>query len=137
MASLNSRDINNHPDSMELNYQKYLANVFMIIGLPVLGVFMIYDLIIGRYLIGTILVLMFVLLLCLFVAINKPGYKTKESQLYRGQFKPHVVGLCFYGAGVFCPGNDPGFALGVDFILCADGPRALCQQQRKPDHIRI
>jgi hypothetical protein len=82
MASLISRDVANLPDSMELNYQKYLVNVFMIIGLPVLGIFMIYDLIIGRYLIGTVLVLMFFMLLCLFVAINKPGYKTKESQLY-------------------------------------------------------
>jgi len=82
MAFLISRDLNNLPDSMELNYQKHLVNVFMIIGLPVLGIFMIYDLIIGRYLVGTILVLMFALLLCLFVTINKTGYKTKESQLY-------------------------------------------------------
>jgi len=81
MASFISRDVANLPDSMELHYQKYLVNVFMIIGLPVLGIFMIYDFIIGRYLIGTILVLMFVLLLCIFVAINKPGYQTKESQV--------------------------------------------------------
>jgi PAS domain S-box-containing protein len=82
MASSISRDITKLPDSMELNYQKYLVNVMVILGLPVVGIFMIYDLIIGRYLVGTILVLMFVLLLCLFVAIHKPGYKTKESQLY-------------------------------------------------------
>jgi PAS domain S-box-containing protein len=82
MNSPISREKANHPDSMELRNQKYLVNVSMLIGLPVLGFFMVYDFIIGRYLIGTILFLMFVLLLCLFVAINKPGYKTKDSPLY-------------------------------------------------------
>ncbi|MCK4987504.1 MAG: hypothetical protein KAS40_18355, partial [Desulfobacterales bacterium] len=82
MASLINRDEVNLPESTELNNQRYLVNVCMIVGLPVLGIFMIYDLIIGRYLIGTILVLMFFMLLCLFVAINKSGYKTNESQLY-------------------------------------------------------
>jgi PAS domain S-box-containing protein len=81
---------------MELNYQKYLVNVFMIIGLPVLGIFMIYDFIIGRYLVGTILVLMSVLLLGLFAAINKPGYKTKESQLY-----PYFLNILFGLFGFF------------------------------------
>jgi hypothetical protein len=96
MASLISQDINDLPDSMELNYQKYLVNVFMIIGLPVLGIFMIYDFIIGRYLVGTILVLMSVLLLGLFAAINKPGYKTKESQLY-----PYFLNILFGLFGFF------------------------------------
>jgi PAS domain S-box-containing protein len=82
MASLISRERVNHPDSMELNNQKYLVNVSMLVGLPVLGFFMVYDFIIGRYLIATILLLMFVLLLCLFVAINKSGYKTKDSRLF-------------------------------------------------------
>ena len=82
MAPFISRDVANLPDSMELHYQKYLVNVFMIIGLPVLGIFMIYDFVIGRYLIGTVLVLMFVLLLCLFVALNKPGDQKKESHIY-------------------------------------------------------
>ncbi len=96
MAAFISRDIVNLPDSMELNYQKYLVNVFMIIGLPVLGIFMIYDLIIGRYLIGAVLVMMFVLLLCLFVAINRPGYKTKESQTY-----PYFLNSLFALFGFF------------------------------------
>jgi len=82
MTPFISRDVANLPDSMELHYQKYLVNVFMIIGLPVLGIFMIYDFVIGRYLIGTVLVLMFVLLLCLFVALNKPGDQKKESRIY-------------------------------------------------------
>lgn len=70
MASFIKRDVANLPDSMELNNQKYLVNVSMLVGLPVLAIFMVYDFIIGRYLIATVLVLMFVLLLCLFVAIN-------------------------------------------------------------------
>ena len=82
MTSLIRREKVNHPDSMELKNQKYLVNVSMLIGLPVLGFFMVYDFIIGRYLIGIILLLMFVLLLCLFLAINKSGYKTKDSHLY-------------------------------------------------------
>ena len=81
MAPFISRDVANLPDSMELHYQKYLVNVFMIIGLPVLGIFMIYDFVIGRYLIGTVLVLMFVLLLGLFMAINKPGDQIKERHI--------------------------------------------------------
>jgi len=82
MTSVISREKFNHPDSVELNNQKYLVNVSMLVGLPVLSFFMVYDFIIGRYLIGIIPLLMLVLLLCLFVAINKPGYKTKDSQLY-------------------------------------------------------
>ena len=76
MASFIKRDVANLPDSLEVNNQKYLVNVSMLVGLPVLGFFMIYDFIIGRYLIGTLLLVMFVLLLCLFVAINKSIYKT-------------------------------------------------------------
>jgi len=96
MASFIGRDAASLPDFMELQYQKYLVNVFMIIGLPVLGIFMIYDLVIGRYLIGTVLVMMFVLLLCLFIAINRPGYKTKESQIY-----PYFLNLLFLLFGFF------------------------------------
>jgi PAS domain S-box-containing protein len=96
MASVISREKVNLPDTMELNYQKYLVNVSMLVGLPVLGIFMIYDFIIGRYLIGTVLLLMFVLLLCLFVAINKPGYKTKDSQIY-----PYFLNSLFLLFGFF------------------------------------
>ena len=40
MASLISRDEVNLPESTELNNQRYLVNVCMIVGLPVLGIFM-------------------------------------------------------------------------------------------------
>ena len=82
MASLTSREKLNLSNSVELNNQKYLVNVSMLVGLPVLGIFMIYDFIIGRYLIGTVLLVMFVLLLSLFVAIHKTGHGKKESRLY-------------------------------------------------------
>jgi uncharacterized membrane protein YccC len=39
---------------------------------------------------------MFVLLLCLFVAINKPGYKTKDSQIY-----PYFLNSLFLLFGFF------------------------------------
>ena len=96
MVSFISRDVANLPDSMEIKNQKYLVNVSMLVGLPVLGIFMVYDLIIGRYLIGAVLVLMFVLLLCLFVAINKSGYKTKESWIY-----PYFLNSLFLLFGFF------------------------------------
>jgi PAS domain-containing protein len=96
MASFIKRDVANLPDSMELNNQKYLVNVSMLVGLPVLAIFMVYDFIIGRYLIATVLVLMFVLLLCLFVAINKPGYKAKENLLY-----PYFLKALFVLFGFF------------------------------------
>ncbi|MGD2036990.1 MAG: hypothetical protein PVH28_03845, partial [Desulfobacterales bacterium] len=96
MASFISRDIAKLADSMELPYQKYLINVFMIIGLPVLGIFMVYDFIIGRYLVGSVLLLMFVLLLWLFVVINKPGYKSKESLIY-----PYFLNILFILFGFF------------------------------------
>jgi PAS domain S-box-containing protein len=96
MAPFNSRDAANLPDSMELNNQKYLVNVSMLVGLPVLGIFMVYDFIIGRYLIGAVLLLMFVLLLCLIVAINKPGYKAKKNPLY-----PYFLKALFLLFGFF------------------------------------
>jgi two-component system cell cycle sensor histidine kinase/response regulator CckA len=82
MAFLRSQDDMNLPDSVELNYQRYLVKVCMLVGIPVLGYFMIYDLIIGRYFIALVLVAMFVIILGLFVIINNPSYKVKESQIY-------------------------------------------------------
>jgi PAS domain S-box-containing protein len=67
---------------MELYYQRYLVKVCLLIGLPVLGYFTVYDFIIGRYLVAFVLLLMLVILLGLFVIINKPDYRTKESQIY-------------------------------------------------------
>jgi two-component system cell cycle sensor histidine kinase/response regulator CckA len=76
-ASINRPELS-LSDSIELNYQKYLVNVFMLIGLPVLTYFMIYDFIIGRYFVGLIIVLMFLVVFCLFVIINKSAYRTKN-----------------------------------------------------------
>ena len=82
MAFLKSQNDLNLPDSMELNYQRYLAKVCMLIGLPVLGCFMIYDFIIGRYFVALVLTIMFVSILGLFVIIHKPSYQAKERQIY-------------------------------------------------------
>ena len=96
MDSVINRDLVNHPDSLELINQKYLVNVSMLVGLPGLGFFMIYDFIIGRYLIGTVLLLMFVLLLGLFIAINKSSHKTKKRRLY-----PYYTNTLFILFGFF------------------------------------
>ena len=82
MAFLNNQNDVNLPDSMELNYQRYLVKVCMLIGLPVLGYFMIYDFIIGRYFVALVLTIMFVSILGLFVIIHKPSYQAKERQIY-------------------------------------------------------
>jgi len=83
-------------DWIELNNQQYLIKVCKMIGLPALGIFTAYDLMIGRYLVGIILMLMFFILLGLFVVINKPGYRTKESQVY-----PYFVNTLFALFGFF------------------------------------
>jgi PAS domain S-box-containing protein len=82
MAFLNSQDDVNLPDSMELSYQRYLVKVSMLVGLPVLSYFMIYDFIIGRYLIAFVLTVMLATILGLFVVINKASYQAKKSQIY-------------------------------------------------------
>jgi PAS domain S-box-containing protein len=82
MAFLNSQDDVNLPDSMELSYQRYLVKVSMLVGLPVLSYFMIYDFIIGRYLIAVVLTVMLATILGLFVVINKASYQAKKSQIY-------------------------------------------------------
>ena len=69
-ASINRPEIG-LSDSIELNYQKYLLNVLMLIGLPVLGYFTIWDLTISRYFVALILGLMFFLIL----SLPAPVYK--------------------------------------------------------------
>ena len=83
-------------DSIELNYQKYLVNVFMLIGLPILGYFIIYDFIIGRYWIGLILALMFFLILGLFMILNSSGNQTKRTRIY-----PYFINFLFILFGLF------------------------------------
>ena len=82
MAFLKILEDLNLPDSIELNYQRYLVKVCMLVGIPVLGCFMVYDFIIGRYLVALVLTAMFFLLLGLFVVIHKSSYQAKESQIY-------------------------------------------------------
>jgi two-component system cell cycle sensor histidine kinase/response regulator CckA len=96
MALLDNRDDLNRSDSIDLSYQRYLVRVCMLIGLPVLAYFMIYDLIIGRYLVGLILTLMFFILLSLFVIINKPDYRAQENRIY-----PYLLNTLFILFGFF------------------------------------
>ena len=48
MAFFLSQDEVKIPDAMESRYQRYLVRVCLLIGVPVLGYFMVYDVIIGR-----------------------------------------------------------------------------------------
>ena len=91
-------------DSIELAYQKNLLNVFMLIGLPVLVYFMISEFIISRYFTGLILALMFVLILCLFLILNKSGYQAKRNQIY-----PYLLNILFVIFGFFL-----AYSIGVE-----------------------
>jgi PAS domain S-box-containing protein len=96
MAALIHQDEVNLADSLELNYQRYLVRVCMLVGLPVLGFFTVYDFIIGRYLIGLILATMFLIILGLFVITRKPGNLAKESQIYS-----YFVNALFFLFGIY------------------------------------
>ena len=82
MTSIFNPDEAASPDAMEAHYQRYLVDVCMLIGIPVLGVFIIYDFIIGRYLVGSVLAMMFSILLCLFFIMKKPAYETQKKRFY-------------------------------------------------------
>jgi hypothetical protein len=94
-ASINRPEIG-ISDAIELNYQKYLLNVLMLIGLPILGCFTIWDLTISRYFVALILALMFFIILCLFLIINTPRYQAKRSQIY-----PYFLTTLFILFGLF------------------------------------
>ena len=73
----------NAASEIELNYRRYLVKVCMLIGLPFLAYFSVYDIIIERYLVGSILFLMFTILLILFLYTRRPGINEKEDIVYR------------------------------------------------------
>ncbi len=83
MSSFFSRDEAKLPREIETNNQKYLVRVCMLVGLPVLAYFVIYDFIIGRYLVGFVLALMFLIVVSLFIITNKPGFKAQEGYIYK------------------------------------------------------
>ncbi len=96
MAFLNSQDDVNLPDLMELNYQRYLIKVFVIVGLPILGIFMIHDFLTGRYLVAMVLFLIFSLITGLFFIINRPSYKVKKGLIFRYFFTIVFILFGFY-----------------------------------------
>ena len=96
MTSSFSRDEFNIPDAMESRYQKYLVRVCLLIGIPVLGYFMIYDFIIGRYLVAFVLASMFLILLGLFLITQKPKYKARETQNYKYYITCFFILFGFY-----------------------------------------
>ncbi len=55
----------------------------MLIGTPVLSCFIIYDFIIGRYLVALVLAFMFLMLLSLFVITKKTDNEVKIKQFYK------------------------------------------------------
>jgi len=70
-------------NTMELDYQKYLVKVCMIVGLPALSFFMIHDFFTGNYLVGFICLFMISIITGLFFLTKNPNYKVKENQIYQ------------------------------------------------------
>ena len=83
MTALFRRDETELPEAIEATYQKYLVKVCMLIGIPVLSCFLIYDFIIGRYLVAMVLAVMLLILLGLFVITKKTDYEAKKKQYYK------------------------------------------------------
>jgi two-component system cell cycle sensor histidine kinase/response regulator CckA len=82
VSELKSKFDEDISDSMELSYRRYLVKVFMLVALPALIVFGVRDIIIGRYLIGLILLFMIVILLSLFFYVRRPQFKSRENLIY-------------------------------------------------------
>ena len=72
MAFLFSQDEIKIPDAMESRYQRYLVRVCLLIGIPVLVYFMIYDFIIGRYLVAFVVGWLFLINIGVFFLTKKP-----------------------------------------------------------------
>ena len=86
----------NISDTIELSYQQYLVKVCMLVGLPVLSFFTIYDIFMGRYLVGFILFFMLSAIIGLFLLIRKPNYKAKENLIYQYFLKTLFILFGFY-----------------------------------------
>jgi PAS domain S-box-containing protein len=96
MASPFSQDEIKIPDAMESRYRRYLVRVCLLIGIPVLVYFMIYDFIIGRYLVAFVLASMFLLLLALFLITQRPDYKAAKNQNYKYYITCFFILFGFY-----------------------------------------
>jgi len=68
--------------SIELSYRRYLIRVCMVVALPVLIVFGIRNFILGRYLVGLILLSMTVILVSLFFYVRRSQLQSRENLVY-------------------------------------------------------
>jgi len=73
----------NSLNAVESSYRKFLVKICMLLGLPVCGFYMVYDFFIGRYLVGIVLSLMFLILVSLFLVICRSNFRAKEDLIYR------------------------------------------------------
>jgi len=96
MDSLIIQADENISDAIELSYQRYLVKICMLVGLPVLSFFTIYDILMGRYLVGFILFFMLSAIIGQFLLIRKPNYKVKENLIYPYFLKTLFILFGFY-----------------------------------------
>jgi PAS domain S-box-containing protein len=81
---------------IELNYRRYLVKVIMVLSLPILVGFTVYDIFIQRYIPAVILFLMFSVILFLNHLVRKPFLKSKEDLFYRYFFTFFFILLGIY-----------------------------------------
>jgi PAS domain S-box-containing protein len=97
-------DVQNVSADIELNYRRYLVKVVMVLALPLLVGFTVYDILIERYLVALILFLMLSIISFLYFLVKKPILKTKEDLIYRYFFT-----LFFILLGIYL-----GYTIGVE-----------------------
>jgi PAS domain S-box-containing protein len=81
---------------IELNYRRYLVKVIMVLSLPILVGFTVYDIFIQRYVPAVILFLMFSVILFLNYLVRKPILKSREDIFYRYFFTFFFILLGIY-----------------------------------------
>jgi two-component system cell cycle sensor histidine kinase/response regulator CckA len=86
--------------AVELSYRRYLVRVCMVLGLPTLGFYSIYDLFTARYFVGLLLLLMFLTIIGLFFLLRRPGYRAKEDLFYQYFLTMLFITFGFYVAYV-------------------------------------
>jgi len=81
---------------IELSYRRYLVKVCVVAVLPVLIAFGIHDFIIGRYLVGFILLSSTVILVSLFFYFRQPQLKSRGNIVYEFSFTALFILFGFY-----------------------------------------
>ncbi|MGD2270040.1 MAG: PAS domain-containing protein, partial [Desulfobacterales bacterium] len=90
------QDVQNFSSDIELSYRRYLVKVILVLSLPILVGFAVYDIFVQRYLVATILLLMSFIIIFLYFLVKKPIHKAKADLFYRYFFTFFFILLGIY-----------------------------------------